>query len=75
MTHEITQNSGWQMKPTDIARAIDIHSFLDRLEHQSCIQNYYRINHLSPQQMETLAQCMAESLTSELKAMGLMIDA
>lgn len=63
------------MKPADIAKAIDIHSFLDRLEERSCIQNYYRINHLSPQQIETLAQCMAESLAHELKSMGLQIEA
>lgn len=63
------------MNSTDIATAIDIHSFLDRLEQKSCIQNYYRINHLSPQQMETLAQKMAESLVKELEGMGLHIDA
>lgn len=63
------------MKSTDIVRAIDIQSFLDRLEQESCIQNYYRINHLSPQQMETLACRMAESLVTELQNMGLHIDA
>ncbi|MDD2998604.1 MAG: hypothetical protein EOM80_07730 [Erysipelotrichia bacterium] len=63
------------MNSTDIARAIDIHSFLDRLEQTSGIENYYRINHLSGHQIETLAQRMAESLVSELEAMGLNIDA
>jgi len=64
-----------QMKSTDIVRAIDIQSFLDRLEQKSCVQNYYRINHLSPEQMEIIAQKMAESLLSELQKMGLRIDA
>jgi hypothetical protein len=63
------------MKSSDIARAIDIHAFLDRLEENSCVQNYYKINHLSPEQIETIAQRMAESLAHELKAMGLQIDA
>jgi len=64
----------WQMNSSDIARAIDIHGFLDRLEKDSCIQNYYKINHLSRQQIDALAERMAESLVSELKAMGLSID-
>lgn len=62
------------MNSTDIARAIDIHNFLDRLEETSGIENYYRINHLSHQQIETLAQRMAESLVSELEAMGLSVE-
>lgn len=62
------------MNSTDIVRAIDIHGFLDRLEKDSCIQNYYRINHLSRYQIDKLAECMAETLISELEAMGLTID-
>ncbi len=62
------------MNSSDIVRAIDIHSFLDRLEQNSCIQNYYRINHLSPQQIDTLAERMASSLLTELEALGLTID-
>jgi hypothetical protein len=62
------------MKSKDIAKAIDIHNFLDRLEETSCVQNYYRINHLSPQQRDVIAQRMAESLVSELESMGFHID-
>lgn len=62
------------MNATDIARAIDIHGFLDRLEQTTCIEDYYRLNHLSKQQIETLAQRMAESLLSELESMGLGKD-
>lgn len=62
------------MNPTDVVKAIDIHHFLDRLEEGSTIQNYYRINHLTPQQCNLLAQRMAESLVSELQSMGLSID-
>lgn len=62
------------MNSTDIVRAIDIHGFLDRLEQNSCIQDYYRINHLSPQQMNSLAERMASSLLAELKSMGLDIE-
>ena len=62
------------MNNVDIVRAIDIHNFLDRLEEASDIQNYYRINHLSPSQRDQLAVRMAESLTHELKSMGLSID-
>lgn len=62
------------MNSTDIVRAIDIHGFLDRLEKNSCIQNYYRINHLSGAQIDALAERMAVSLLSELEAMGLSID-
>ena len=62
------------MKSADIVRAIDIHHFLDRLEEASDIQNYYRINHLSPHQREALAEKMAESLVHELCLMGLRID-
>ncbi|MDD3147479.1 MAG: hypothetical protein PHD82_09265 [Candidatus Riflebacteria bacterium] len=62
------------MNSTDIVRAIDIHAFLDKLEKESCIQNYYRINHLSGQQISTLAERMAASLLQELEAMGLSIE-
>ncbi|MFZ5950959.1 MAG: hypothetical protein ACOYXC_09660 [Candidatus Rifleibacteriota bacterium] len=63
------------MNNTDIARAIDIHRFLDKLEEASDIQNYYRINHLSPTQREQLAEKMAETLADELIRLGLKIDA
>jgi hypothetical protein len=62
------------MNKSDIAKAIDIHNFLDRLEEASDIQNYYRINHLSPDQREKIAAKMAESLHHELVSMGLFID-
>lgn len=62
------------MNSTDIVKAIDIHGFLDRLEKDSCIQNYYRINHLSSHQIDKLAERMAESLILELESMGLTID-
>ncbi|HAE37324.1 MAG TPA: hypothetical protein DCG57_01660 [Candidatus Riflebacteria bacterium] len=62
------------MNHTDVAKAIDIHQFLDRLEESSSIQNYYRINHLTPQQRDLLAVRMAESLVTELESMGLHID-
>ncbi len=62
------------MNHTDVVKAIDIHHFLDRLEESSSIQNYYRINHLTPQQRELLAERMAESLVLELESMGLHID-
>lgn len=62
------------MNSTDVARAIDIHHFLDRLEEGNTIQNYYRINHLTPQQCDLLARRMAESLVSELQSMGLSVD-
>mgnify|MGYP001021409973 CR=1 FL=1 len=62
------------MNSTDIVKAIDIHGFLDRLEKDSCIQNYYRINHLSSRQIDKLAERMAESLILELESMGLTID-
>ncbi|MBU1105251.1 MAG: hypothetical protein KKB51_01185 [Candidatus Riflebacteria bacterium] len=62
------------MNYTDVAKAIDIHNFLDRLEESSCVQNYYRINHLTPQQRDSLAEKMAASLVSELESMGLNID-
>ncbi|GAB4271317.1 MAG: hypothetical protein Kow0029_08870 [Candidatus Rifleibacteriota bacterium] len=63
-----------QMNTMDIAKAIDIHNFLDRLEEVSDIQNYYRINHLSPDQRDLIARKIAESLTVELQAMGLKIE-
>lgn len=62
------------MKNTDIARAIDIHRFLDNLEEKSDIQNYYRINHLSPHQRDLIAEKMAEVLANELINFGLQID-
>ncbi len=62
------------MNNADIVKAIDIHYFLDKLEHASDIQNYYRINHLSPMQREALAEKMAETLVQELSVMGLRID-
>lgn len=58
----------------DIVNAIDIHKFFDRLEEASDVQNYYQINHLSPEQREKIALKMAETLTIELKSMGLHID-
>ncbi|GEM_PF-1224294 len=63
------------MNNTDIAKAIDIHHFLDKLEEASDIQNYYRINHLSPRQREQLAEKMAETLANELIRLGLKVDA
>lgn len=62
------------MNNSDIVKAIDIHYFLDKLEEASDIQNYYRINHLSPHQREALAEKMAETLAHELSSMGLRID-
>ncbi|KAF1082843.1 MAG: hypothetical protein GQF41_0610 [Candidatus Rifleibacterium amylolyticum] len=62
------------MNSSDVVKAIDIHRFLDRLEEGSTIQNYYRINHLTPQQRDRLAQRMAESLVVELESMGLHVD-
>jgi hypothetical protein len=62
------------MNSSDIVQAIDIHRFLDNLEEASDIQNYYRINHLSPNQREQIAERMAEALTSELSSLGLRID-
>ncbi len=62
------------MDSSDIVKAIDIHSFLDRLEEASDIQNYYRINHLSPAQRAQIAAKMAEALQDQLTSMGLRID-
>lgn len=62
------------MNRFDIVKAIDIHRFLDHLEEASDIQNYYRINHLSPTQRDQIAIRMAESLTVELRSMGLSIE-
>lgn len=62
------------MNSSDIAKAIDIHNFLDELEKSSDIQNYYRINHLTPSQREEIALNIARSLTRELSSMGLQIE-
>lgn len=74
ITATIKLLSGCLMNSSDVAKAIDIHRFLDRLEEGNTIQNYYRINHLTPQQRERLALRMAESLVVELESMGLHVD-
>lgn len=62
------------MKVTDVAKAVDIHAFLDRLEETSDIATYYKINHLTPSQRDQIALAIARTLATELKSMGLRID-
>ena len=62
------------MKVTDVAKAVDIHGFLDRLEETSDIDSYYRINHLTPDQRDQIALTIARTLATELQSMGLRVD-
>ncbi len=62
------------MNRTEVAKAFDIHRFIDKLEEVSDIQDYYRLNHLSVEQREELSLKIADSLLDHLEAMGLKIE-
>jgi len=62
------------LNKTEVAKAVDIHGFLDRLETFSNIQEYYKINHLTPEQRNQLAMKIASSLIDELGSLGLNVS-
>ena len=63
------------MNRKDVAKAIDIHKFLDRLEESGNVQDYYVINHLTSDDRNKIALKIADSLMGELKDLGLRVDA
>ncbi len=63
------------MTRTDISDAIEIHRLLDRLEQVGSSQDYYRLNHTTPDQRRRIVERLAEVLVPELQAIGIRIDA
>jgi hypothetical protein len=63
------------MTRTDISEAIDIHRLLDGLERVGSTQDYYRLNHTTPDQRRRIVERLAETLAAELQAIGIRIDA
>ena len=61
------------MNKLEVAKAVDIHGFLDRLEKVSTVQDYYKINHLTPAQRDAIAIKIASTLLEELAVLGLNI--
>lgn len=62
------------LNEAEIIKAVDIHSILDKLETFSNVEEYYKINHLSAEQINDLATKIAELIITELKALGLEIN-
>jgi hypothetical protein len=62
------------MTPQDIGKAIDIHALLDNLERHGSLQDYYRLNHTTPQQRSRLQHCLVAALIPELRSLGIPID-
>lgn len=62
------------LNEAEIIKAVDIHSILDKLETFSNVEEYYKINHLSAEQINDLATKIAELIITELKPLGLEIN-
>lgn len=62
------------MTHSDILEAIDIHRLLDRLERVGTIQDYYKLNHITPEQRRRIVERLAEALVPELQSIGIRID-
>ncbi|NLI79707.1 MAG: hypothetical protein GX442_25095 [Candidatus Riflebacteria bacterium] len=62
------------MTRTEISEVFEIHRLLDRLEQIGTPQDYYRLNHTTPDQRRRIVERLAEVLVPELQAIGVRID-
>lgn len=63
----------YALNEAEIIKAVDIHSILDKLETFSNVEEYYKINHLSAEQINDLATKISALIITELKPLGLKI--
>lgn len=62
------------MNCAEITKAIEIHRLLDNLECSGTLNDYYRINHTTPEQRSRIAEKLAQAIIPELQAIGVQID-